>query len=45
MRYTRYLGDGDSKGQQTVNEAKPYGDDIQIEKLECIGHIQKRMGT
>lgn len=30
MRYTRYLGEGDSKGHQTVNEAKPYGDDIQM---------------
>lgn len=47
VRYTRYLRNGNSKGHQTVNEAKPYEDHIQIDKLrvECIGNIQKRMGT
>lgn len=45
VRYTKYLGDGDSKGFQSVKELKPYGADVQIDKLECIGHIQKRMGT
>ena len=44
LRYIRYLGDGDSKGFNAVNEAKPYGNNITIEKLECIGHVQKRMG-
>lgn len=45
VRYTRYLRNGDSKGHQTVNEAKPHEDHIQIDKLECIGNLQKRMGT
>ena len=45
VRYTRYLGDGDCKAFQTVVNEKPYGPDIQINKLECIGHVQKRMGT
>lgn len=45
VRYTRYLGDGDSKGFQIVKDSKPYGEGVDIEKLECIGHIQKRMGT
>lgn len=44
LRYVRYLGDGDSKGFLTVSEAKPYGSDVAIEKLECVGHVQKRMG-
>ena len=45
LRYVRYLGDGDSKGFLAVQEAKPYGNDITIEKLECIAHVQKRMGS
>mgnify|MGYP000371403211 CR=1 FL=1 len=45
VRYVKYLGDGDSKAYKTVCDSKPYGDDIQVEKLECVGHIQKRMGT
>lgn len=39
VRYTRYLGDGDSKGCQVVNEAQPYGAGVKIDKLECVGHI------
>lgn len=44
VRYTRFLGDGDSKAYKAVCESKPYGN-IQVEKLECVGHVQKRMGT
>lgn len=43
VRYVKYLGDGDSKAYKTVCESKPYGD-VAIEKLECVGHMQKRMG-
>lgn len=42
VRYTHYIGDGDSKAFQTVNEKKIY--DVPIEKLECVGHVRKRMG-
>ncbi|GFX30691.1 uncharacterized protein TNCV_4862151 [Trichonephila clavipes] len=42
--YTQYLGDGDLKGFLTIKEAKVYGD-TEVEKLECVGHVQKRMGT
>ncbi|GFV60306.1 hypothetical protein TNCV_3469421 [Trichonephila clavipes] len=24
---------------------KPYGDSVPIEKAECVGHVQKRMGS
>ena len=44
VRYTKYLGDGDSSAFKTVLESQPYGPDCNIEKLECVGHIQKRMG-
>lgn len=45
IRYKYYLGDGDSASFPRVVAAKPYGQDFVIEKLECIGHIQKRMGS
>lgn len=45
VRYINYLGDGDSKAYKTVCESKPYGEDVQIEKLECVGHVQKRLGS
>ncbi|GFX10997.1 uncharacterized protein TNCV_512571 [Trichonephila clavipes] len=38
--YTQYLGDGNSKGFLTIKEAKVYGD-TEVEKLECVGHVQK----
>lgn len=43
VKYKYYMGDGDSKGFQSVVNSKPYGD-FTIEKLECVGHVQKRMG-
>ena len=45
LRYTRFIGDGDTNTFKVVSEAKPYGDDVTIEKIECVGHVQKRMGT
>lgn len=44
LRYTGFLGDGDSRAHAAVSETKPYGD-TKIVKLECIGHVEKRMGT
>ena len=43
LRYTTYIGDGDSKGHTNVRAAKPYGD-TPIIKEECVGHVQKRLG-
>ena len=47
MRYTTYVGDGDSSSFGTLKDAilETFGDEYDIEKEECIGHIQKRMGT
>ena len=42
LRYTRYLGDGDSKGFESVKSVYL---GAQVEKLECVGHVQKRVGT
>lgn len=45
IMYTNYVGDGDSKTYTGIINAKPYGDEIEIIKKECVGHVQKRMGT
>lgn len=44
LRYTRYIGDGDTNSFKSVLDSKPYMDK-EIEKIECVGHVQKRMGT
>ncbi|GFW10834.1 uncharacterized protein TNCV_4919531 [Trichonephila clavipes] len=38
-------GDGDTKTFNVLSENKPYGDDYLIQKIECVGHVRKRMGT
>ena len=44
LHYTQYYGDGDSKSYSSVkNIYEAVGK--KVEKLECIGHVQKRMGT
>ena len=45
LQYTSYIGDGDTEAFKKVVDAKPYGPNVQIQKLECIGHIQKRLGS
>ncbi|GFW10328.1 uncharacterized protein TNCV_5096791 [Trichonephila clavipes] len=42
LQYTGYYGDGDSKGFLQVKDI--YGENS-VTKLECIGHIQKRVGS
>ncbi|GFX69717.1 uncharacterized protein TNCV_1770851 [Trichonephila clavipes] len=37
--------DGDSKTFSSIAEKKPYGDSVPIEKIECVSHVQKRMGS
>ena len=44
--YHEYLGDGDTSSYKDVIDADPYKDiNIMPVKLECIGHVQKRLGT
>ncbi|GFS83159.1 uncharacterized protein TNCV_1287451 [Trichonephila clavipes] len=45
VRYTKYLGDGDSKAFTSIVENDVYGDHCSLEKLKCIGHVMKRMKT
>lgn len=44
FRYTEMLSDGDSAAYATVRDEKPYGDTV-VDKLECLNHAHKRMGT
>lgn len=43
--YSNYIGDGDSKTFKGLIDAQPYGEGVEVHKKECIGHVQKRMGT
>ena len=45
--YTTYVGDGDSSSFSEVADAcfKKFGDGYLVLKEDCIGHIQKRMGS
>jgi hypothetical protein len=45
VRYVKYLGDGDTNSFAGVVESKPYGSDCEIQKLECVNHVSKRMGA
>ncbi|KAG8291178.1 hypothetical protein J6590_108179 [Homalodisca vitripennis] len=44
VRYTSYLGDGDSNSFDSVIQLNPYGN-TKIKKLECVNHVCKRMGS
>lgn len=45
LKYTSMLGDGDSATYNSIVERKPYGEECTPKKLECIGHVQKRVGS
>ncbi|GFX00522.1 uncharacterized protein TNCV_2235291 [Trichonephila clavipes] len=40
-KYIKYIGDGDTKTFPELQRTAPYS----IEKVECVCHIQKRMGA
>jgi len=44
IRYSSYIGDGDSKTFKGIVESHPYSN-LTVTKKECIDHVQKRMGT
>ena len=44
LQYAEYLGDGDSKTYALVVQKNPYPGQP-VNKLECVGHIQKRVGS
>ena len=44
LRYTKMIADGDSKSFTQIQAKKPYGE-TEVEKLSCVGHVQKWMGA
>ena len=42
LRYTEYYGDGDTKSFSAV---KDFYEGVTVLKKECIGHVQKRVGS
>eukprot|EP00112_Aurelia_sp_Birch-Aquarium-sp1_P017107 Seg3945.4 transcript_id=Seg3945.4/GoldUCD/mRNA.D3Y31 product="hypothetical protein" protein_id=Seg3945.4/GoldUCD/D3Y31 len=44
FRYRYMVSDGDSKAFKTVCDDKCYGENFEICKLDCIGHVQREMG-
>ena len=45
LRYTQFVGDGNSKAHKKVATEMLYGQDHPIVKLDCVGHVQKRVGS
>ncbi|CAD6227261.1 GSCOCG00011964001-RA-CDS [Cotesia congregata] len=43
VKYSRYIGDGDSATHKGLLDLDPY--DTPVQKLECYLHVKKRMGT
>lgn len=44
IRYIEYLGGGDMKSHHDIMAADPYPG-MTVKKLECVGHVQKRVGN
>ena len=44
LLYTTYVGDGDSSSFSAVVRQKPYREKV-IVKKECVGHVQKGVGS
>ena len=39
IRYSPFVGDGDSKSYSQLEQAAPYGPSFHILKEECIAHV------
>lgn len=44
VKYVNYIGDGDTKTFKAILDFDPYSN-VTVQKKECVGHVQKRMGT
>ena len=44
LRYKTYIDDGDTQSYHEVVKSDPYPG-LSIKKGECVGHVQKRLGT
>ena len=44
--YSQYLGDGEASSLKEVVKSNLYSEfDIVPGRVECVGHVQKRLGT
>ena len=41
LRYKHFVSDGDNSTLGSLMKEKPYGEDCEMVKEDCIGHIQK----
>jgi len=41
--YKNYIGDGDTKTFKNLKDASPYGEDLEVNKMECVLHVKKRI--
>ena len=44
FRYTTLLSDGDAGTYKHLCDLNVYGDDVELQKEECINHVAKRLG-
>lgn len=44
-KYINYIGDGDTKTFLELQKSQVYGSNQKLNKVECVGHVQKRMGS
>ena len=45
LRYVTMPSDGDSKTFNVLNSIKSYGDNLEIDREECVNHVRKHLGT
>ena len=45
LKYKNMLDNGDYSTYNNIRESKPNGEERIPNKLECIGHVQKRVGS
>lgn len=45
IRYNPFIGDGDSSSYPAVDNERPYGAMVFVQKQECVNHATKIMGT
>ena len=44
LRFTTYIGDGDSNAYPAAVASNPYGTEKPVDKGECVGHVQNQVG-
>ena len=45
IRFTKFLSDGDASTFSVLKKLNSYGDNFPIEKMDCVNHADKRLGT